>query len=165
MRHSLKGFTLIELLGVIAIILILSAITLRISTYVRVKAARTKVEGAMAQMIQGCQRYMADYGKYPDNLGASGYSLTAQANTDPWGITYRYRKLNDREFVVGSFGPDMRPGIANFDDDMEDRDPVTNVRINPWRVTGVDTSLWTELGYGDDIVAGDSSVKVRLPPL
>lgn len=156
MRKLARGFSLIEMLGVVAIILILTTITLQVGKYVKIKAARTKAESVLAQMEQGCHRYMADKSYYPDTL--PNYDATDAAMTDPWGVRYRYRPFSqNREFVVASFGQDMKPGVANYDDDRNDPE-------HPWRTNNADYTLWTETGYGDDIVRGDCTRKVRFPP-
>jgi prepilin-type N-terminal cleavage/methylation domain-containing protein len=158
MRRLLKGFTLIEMLAVIAIILILASLSLSVAKYMRTKAQRSKAEAQLARMVQGYQRYMGDKGIYPAGPGGEYFDTTAGAMTDPWGNVYRYRTFpGDREFVVGSFGPDMKPGVANIDDDFSDLQ-------HPWRSNGVDVTLWTEFGYGDDIVRGDCTMKIRFPP-
>ena len=72
-------------------------------------------------------------------------------------MTHGIRRLNDREFVMGSFGPDMKPGKANYDDDRYDR-------LHPCPSNGADVTVWTEFGYYDDIVGGDSTTKIRFSP-
>jgi prepilin-type N-terminal cleavage/methylation domain-containing protein len=161
-----KGFTLIEMLAVTAIILILAGLSLTVGKYAKNKAARSKAEAQLAKFVAGYQRYMGDMGRYPGSastetpVGANDYvDTSAAALTDPWGVVYRYRIFtNGGEFVIGSFGPDMKPGIGKYDDDRYDL-------LHPWRTNGIDVSLWTEFGYGDDIVKGDCRTLVRLPPL
>lgn len=161
MRPSIRGFTLIEMLGVIAIILILATLSLGIAKYAKLKAQRSRADAEMGRIEQACHRYMADKAIYPnsiDEIGSEYVGLSLESKTDPWGVLYRFSALqSQREFVVGSFGPDMKPGVANYDDDRFDLQ-------HPWRSNGVDLTLWTEFGYGDDMVRGDCAMKIRFPP-
>ena len=164
-----KGFTLIEMLAVTAIILILAGLSLTVGKYAKNKAANSKAEAQIAKFIAGYQRHLGDKGYYPGRgmtppaetpPGADDYVDTSVAAlTDPWGVRYRYRIFtNGGEFVIGSFGPDMKPGVGKYDDDRYDL-------LHPWRTNGIDVGLWTEFGYGDDIVKGDCRTLVRFPPI
>lgn len=153
-----RGFTLIEMLGVVAIILILASLILGVGKYAKNKAARSKAESQLARFEAGCHRYMGDKAIYPENLSAASMDYSGTATLDPWGNSWRYRIMdNSRQFVIGSFGPDMKPGVANYDDDRYDLN-------HPWRSNGVDVTLWTEFGYGDDIVMGDTTKKIWFEP-
>jgi prepilin-type N-terminal cleavage/methylation domain-containing protein len=156
-KRNSHAFTLIEMLGVIAVILILASMILATAKYARNKAMRTKTEARIALAVQEATRYRTDREYYPQNLSDLPSFGNAMSQLDPWNQYYRFRRLNEREFVMGSFGPDMKPGKAGYDDDRYDL-------LHPYRTNGVDVTLWTELGYGDDIVGGDSTIKIRFAP-
>jgi hypothetical protein len=111
----------------------------------------------LALALQEATRYRSDNEKYPQNLSDLPSFGNPMARLDSWNQSVLYRRLNDREFVVGSMGADMKPGKAGYDDDRYDL-------LHPYRSNGVDVTVWTELGYGDDIVGGDSTTKNRFWP-
>lgn len=156
-----RGFTLIEMLAVVAIILILSSLVLGVGKYAKNKAARSKAEAQLARFEAGCHRYMGDKAIYPPSLSSDGTyfpDYSGAGTLDPWGNLWLYRVMDgSRQFVIGSFGPDMKPGVANYDDDRYDLN-------HPCRSNGVDVTLWTEFGYGDDIVMGDTTKKIWFEP-
>jgi prepilin-type N-terminal cleavage/methylation domain-containing protein len=156
-KRNSHAFTLIEMLGVIAVILILASMILATAKYARNKAMRTKTEAKMALALQEATRYRSDNEKYPQYLSDLPSFGNGMARLDAWNQNLLFRRLNDREFVIGSLGPDMRPGKARVDDDRPDM-------LHPYRSNGVDVTIWTELGYGDDIVGGDSTIRIRFAP-
>lgn len=81
-RDAEKAFTLIELLTVIAIIGILSAITLGIVRGVQEKGAISRARSDLAALSQALEAYKRQYGDYPQ-LGASAGNPdeTASATT------------------------------------------------------------------------------------
>ncbi len=66
-----NGFTLIELLVVMAIILVLAALVLSISSYVQNKGARSRAEAEIAAMSAAIESYKADNGIYPRGQSTS----------------------------------------------------------------------------------------------
>lgn len=64
-RFSQPGFTLIEVLVVIAVVAILAAITLGISSGARDKAAQDRARSELAVLSTALERYRAVYGAYP----------------------------------------------------------------------------------------------------
>ena len=65
--NASRGFTLIELLIVIAVIAVLTAITLGISGGARERAANDRVKSELAVLSTALERYRVVYGAYPQD--------------------------------------------------------------------------------------------------
>ena len=66
------GFTLVELLTVIAIMVMLAAITVGILNMAQKKAAKSKTEGQLQLLITGLERYEKFYNEYPEPIDNTG---------------------------------------------------------------------------------------------
>ncbi len=167
--RGLSSFTLIELLAVMAIILLLSTILLQVGKFARLKAQMTRANSDIERYMTGYTSYRSANGRYPDNSAVSAGAdfFESCVSLDPWNRSYLYRLriyldgsnliTSELEYNVGSLGPDGAPGRKGVDDDMADPS-------HPYRSNGVDRTVWTEFGYGDDIVKGDSSTYKRFYP-
>ncbi|MEZ5304033.1 MAG: prepilin-type N-terminal cleavage/methylation domain-containing protein [Verrucomicrobiales bacterium] len=62
------GFTVIELITVIAIILILAALTIGLFKYVQYKASAEQARGYIAAIETALERYKGEYGNYPEPI-------------------------------------------------------------------------------------------------
>ncbi len=87
--RSLKaGFTLLELLVVIAVIVILAALTLRIAGYAIRHAALARAKTEIESLTAALESYKAEHGDYPvgsitAGSTASGDSLLLYTNLSP----------------------------------------------------------------------------------
>ena len=78
---SRRGFTLVELLTVIAVIAILAAMILGVSSYVQNKAATSRAQGEIGAMSAACEAYKADNAVYPRDTNTD--KLDAKTAYDP----------------------------------------------------------------------------------
>jgi prepilin-type N-terminal cleavage/methylation domain-containing protein len=113
LQNRRTAFTLIELLAVMTVILILAAMVLYTARYVTEKAQRSKAEAYIKQKCAEMEEYYAREGRYPfDQEGQ--WCL----GTDPWGTNYFYEPFSTtgagyverQQYVIYSYGPNMRPG-------------------------------------------------------
>jgi type II secretory pathway pseudopilin PulG len=88
-RLYTPAFTLIELIVVIAIIIVLAGLLLGTSSYVQMKAKRSRAEVEIAAMSAALESYKADNGIYPRD--ATTDNLDARTSGDP--ATYRPASL------------------------------------------------------------------------
>jgi prepilin-type N-terminal cleavage/methylation domain-containing protein len=72
-KASPRGFTLIELIVVIAIIALLSSLTIGAFSYATAAAGRNRTEATKAALVAGLERYYTEFGEYPQpsNPGAT----------------------------------------------------------------------------------------------
>ena len=103
------GFTLIEVLVVIAVVAILAAITLGISSGARDKAAQDRARSELAVLGTALERYRAAYGAYPqDEQNAAALYQALSGTRTPTGavddrapfITLAGLVLSDAEDVI-----------------------------------------------------------------
>jgi len=81
-RRGLRSFTLIELMVVMAVIAILSAITLGAMQYAQNAAGRSRAQSEIAAFEAGLERYKIDNGVYPAT------SPTNMMTLGPGGTNY-----------------------------------------------------------------------------
>ncbi len=79
-KHFVKGFTLIELVIVIAIIALLSGISVFALNNARESGRDAKRRGDLAQIAQGIELYKADCNYYPNSVPAPGSTLTGASS-------------------------------------------------------------------------------------
>lgn len=91
---SHTGFTLIEMLTVMAIIAILTGLVIATSGYVNNKAARTRAQGEITEMVSQCESYKTDFGGYPQNKDTDELDPKADANPVTTKSADRYRDAN-----------------------------------------------------------------------
>ncbi len=72
----MAGFTLIELLAVITIIGILAGMVLAIAGYSQRRAARSRTQTEMAEMMRALDAYRQDFGQYPRGSTGAANSST-----------------------------------------------------------------------------------------
>jgi type II secretory pathway pseudopilin PulG len=108
------AFTLIELIVVIAIIIVLAGLILGTSTYVQMKAKRSRAEVEIAAMSAALESYKADNGIYPrDTANATTDNLDARTSGDP--AIYRQASLFLYTQLSGT-NPDRSsiPGMKSY---------------------------------------------------
>jgi prepilin-type N-terminal cleavage/methylation domain-containing protein len=157
-----RAFTLIEMLAVITIILILAALSLSVGVFAVNRSRLAKAEADLNKRAADAAAHYRSRGFY------AGFSVTGN---DPWGRPYRSATFNvadtndlyggndaDRQqYIVYSYGPDTRPGKKGADDD---RDARVDEERDPSDTNKIDIS---EVGYGDDLVVGNSGRKRGFP--
>ena len=67
MRMKKSAFTLIEMVVVMTIIVVLSGLVVAIVGYVNRKSALTRASSEIATLLNACQNYKADAGRYPQD--------------------------------------------------------------------------------------------------
>jgi prepilin-type N-terminal cleavage/methylation domain-containing protein len=157
-----RAFTLIEMLAVITIILILAALTLGVGKYAVDRSRLAKAEADLNRRAADAAAHHRSRGYY------AGFSVSG---TDPWGRPYRSATFNVantndpyggdpadfQQYIVYSYGPDAKPGRKGVDDDGDSRtDEERDLGNTNW----IDH---TEVGYGDDVVVGNSGRKRGFP--
>lgn len=80
MKSRRNSFTLVELLVVMAVIAMLSAITLGAAGAIQNKAARSRAGAEIAAMSVALESYKTDNGIYPGTNGMSGVSVTTPSS-------------------------------------------------------------------------------------
>jgi prepilin-type N-terminal cleavage/methylation domain-containing protein len=81
-----KGFTLIELLVVVAVIGILAAITMRLSSAVSQKAAYAQAVNTLEHVDHWLEEYSSIYGHYPNTTDFSWENPDEGSKPDDWGF-------------------------------------------------------------------------------
>ncbi len=81
-NRRLASFTLIELLTVMAIIAILAALILSVSSGVFTKAARSRAASEIQAMSTALESYKADNGIYPSTSALTTFTTNAYSTTD-----------------------------------------------------------------------------------
>lgn len=173
-----SGFTLIEVLTVAFIIIILATISFRVAKYAVLKSKYSRCEGELSRFASAAENMRATSGSYLANVfGTEG--ATDLPQQDPWGSKYGYIAIDIerasnvcyiggnysptprcsaqnvtlsrmyQEFAVFSRGPDTAPGVRLLNDDSYSGTDYYN---NGWPDLG-------EIGYGDDVVLGNTTVK------
>jgi type II secretory pathway pseudopilin PulG len=94
------GFTLLEIITVIAIIMVLAAMTVGGMSYYKDKTSRSKTMVLMASIENALEQYHADTGEYPEERASNVEEST---------------KILYRALYGDGIGPD---GIAGTDDDV-----------------------------------------------
>jgi prepilin-type N-terminal cleavage/methylation domain-containing protein len=160
------GFTLIELLAVITIMLILAAMVLGIGNLAVNKSRQSKAEADLAKYRAAAAEYHRQHGHYAGLSTGSG-ECAGLPGMDPWGSGYGCATFNvsatvtnnaeRQQYIFFSYGPDRKPGKKNVNDDGDGQtDEERDVSGN--------TLDLSEVGYGDDIVVGNSARKKGFPP-
>jgi prepilin-type N-terminal cleavage/methylation domain-containing protein len=121
-RFPRSAFTLVEMIVVIAVILVLVAITIPIAGYVNNRAGRTRAEGEISEMSAGLASYRTDFGGYPQDAAIG--SLDPRVDFDPIGgaTAARYRAANLS--LYGALSGDILPA------GMPDGKPEQKAYIN-----------------------------------
>jgi len=132
-RHG--GFTLVELLVVMAIIMVLMALTVGIAGVARRNAAEARARAEIENLSLEIERHQAEEGSFPSDLpdlvqwylqryDGTRYDvtdLTGNRPVDPWGNPYVYDPVpeNPHIYTLRSFGAD---GVRGTPSDITNRD-------------------------------------------
>jgi len=84
------AFTLVEMITVIAIIVILTGLILSINGLVQRKAATSRAQAEMTEMIAACEAYKSDNGGYPQDNSANNYTNSLDPRTSTSAATGSY---------------------------------------------------------------------------
>lgn len=142
-RGAYQAFTLIELLTVIAIIGILAAITLTVSSGVKTRAAMSRARVELAVIAQALENYKRQYGDYPQTGGVTAAeadslpkigSITAASsqgqlfNALAGKLSPKLAPLNSKVFIDLSQFTLERPDAP----DPSNTTAVDNALLDPW---------------------------------
>jgi type II secretory pathway pseudopilin PulG len=110
-RLSPNGFTLVELITVIAVLIVIAALTIGIVALVNRKAGVTKALTEIGAMQSLCAAYNNDHGSYPQNADTD--ALDPRVDADPASSKYQKASLHLYSCITGDFlpggAPDGRP--------------------------------------------------------
>ena len=110
-KNERLAFTLIELMIVIAIIGILSGLSMGIAGYARRKAQEGKARGEIEKIQYVLQDYLMENGTYPANLSFIEEMMPDDVDTqDPWKNDYVYVRTSTSGFRLYSKGIDGKDG-------------------------------------------------------
>lgn len=127
MTPSRPGFTLIEMLVVIAIIIILAALTLGGFNFVQAKQAREKAKVQVGLLQMALEDFRADNGFYPPNPNQNGMNGTMEI----------YRFLYPPLAADGGVNPDVYLAELNPENDTQgwldgQLGPGPHRIVDPW---------------------------------
>jgi prepilin-type N-terminal cleavage/methylation domain-containing protein len=106
-RQSPNGFTLIEMVVVIAVLLVLAALTIGVVGFVIRKSSLTKALNEIHSMEGWCEAYKNDHGVYPQNADTD--ALDPRVHADPGSSIYQKASLHLYSCITGDFLPDGAP--------------------------------------------------------
>ncbi len=112
-KNERLAFTLIELMIVIAIIGILSGLSMGIAGYARRKAQEGKARGEIEKLQYVLQNYLMENGTYPVLLALPDLTNMFPADVDlidPWKEDYVYVRTSASGFRLYSKGIDCKDG-------------------------------------------------------
>jgi prepilin-type N-terminal cleavage/methylation domain-containing protein len=113
-RPSPNGFTLIEMVIVIAVLLVLAALTIGVAAFVIRKSNVTKALNEIHLMQTWCDAYKSDHGTYPQNADTD--ALDPRGDIDPASPKYQKASLHLYSCITGDFlpsdAPDGKPDVG-----------------------------------------------------
>ena len=110
-----RGFTLLELLTVVAVIGILSSITMPVARSVYIKAKKAKTRAQFSQWGAAMELYNAEYGNFPPidgNYSGGGSANVNMVNSEKFSVALTGRKLDgtDADLRVSSATNEKKVG-------------------------------------------------------
>lgn len=151
-QNPQNGFTLIEVLVVILIIVTLVGVVVGIAQLGHNKSAEAQCISQLGEWRDALETYKERTGDYPadDNLkDGSGlqtvinvlYPTTNDKHSlqirDPWGMEFRFRRVNKQRYQLGSLGMDRLIG--------------SGIAIPGSPAADPNASAYKHMGQGDDI--------------
>lgn len=135
-----KAFTLVELLVVMLILGILAALIvprlLGHADDAKVSAARTDI----SEIANALQRFRIDADRFPTDQEGLEPLRTQPSDVsvwhgpyldlkqDPWHHDYFYKQIDDKNFIVGSYGQDGAEGGDGIAKDITNQDDATTTQ-------------------------------------
>lgn len=114
-RLSPHGFTLIEMVVVVAVIIVLAALTIGIAGYAIRKGNSTQAENEIRAIQTHCDAYKEDHGTFPQNADTD--ALDPRLDFDPASPKYQKASLHLYSCVTGDFlptgAPDGNPDVGS----------------------------------------------------
>ena len=136
MKKSSRGFTLVELVIVVAIIIILAAITISVYSGTQARSRDAKRKADIANITKAMELYYDDNGQYPTSSGSTAINPGwVSSNDDSWA--------NLESQLVGSNAIDKLP-----------KDPV-NLPNTKAAGAGVTSSVKSNLSYAIYVNSGN----------
>lgn len=117
-RYAARGVTLVEVLIVVAIIAMVAG---SVTVFALPKFKEAQINSAQTgarvvrTAVQQWQLSNNEYGTCPtvSQLVQDKQLDSGQSTDDPWGMPYIINCTDDDEVVVGSYGPDKKPGTKD----------------------------------------------------
>jgi type II secretory pathway pseudopilin PulG len=106
-RLTPNGFTLVELITVIAVLIVIAALTIGILALVIRKGNVTKALTEIRTMQSLCAAYQIDHGSYPQNADTD--ALDPRVDVDPASSKYQKASLHLYSCITGDFLPTGAP--------------------------------------------------------
>src|SRR5712692_10117767 len=123
MRKKQKGFSLIELLIVVAIILIIAAISIPNLLHAKMSANEASAVGSLRALTTACMAYDMPYGGYPpalSNLGPGNPATSAAADLIDSGLASGTK--SGYKFTYAAGAKDANGNVLSY---TVNGDPVT----------------------------------------
>lgn len=107
-RSKRGGFSLIEILAVMAVIVVLTGLSLFVARSAAQRADIARTQMQLQKLMGALDECRLQNGAYPAALSSASSYLSAQDQTwnDPWGRAYQYVRETNSRVLLFSLGPD-----------------------------------------------------------
>jgi general secretion pathway protein G len=107
-RSKRGGFSLIEVLAVMAVIVVLTGLSLFVARSAAQRADIARTQMQLQKLMGALDEYRLQNGAYPASLSAALTYLSPedQTSNDPWGRAYQYVRESNSRVLLFSLGPD-----------------------------------------------------------
>lgn len=128
MRTKNSAFTLIEMVVVMTIIMILSGLVVAIVGYVNRKSALTRTSSEIATLLNACQNYKADAGRFPQDTqvvtGNDNKATFTPGDTDKLKPKEHLVPTRDEYTNAGKYLYQQLTGDKSLDGVPDDGEPI-----------------------------------------